>query len=137
MEFFISIFALLLVDQVLFVSNEELRNQVPVEILPDNLGGLVKLNHRSWLTECEKLVTNRASTCHCYYYNSKQRQNSGANGDLLQTDNQDALSNRKRPLSDFIDVEDKKAKIAALNGQEDKDDQLATHKIAPVPFVDL
>ena len=124
--------------QVLFVSNEELRNQVPVEILPDSLGGLVKLNHRSWLAECEKLVTNRASTCHCYYFNSK-RQNSAANGDVIQTDNsnQDALSNRKRPLSDFIDVEDKKAKIAAMNGQEDTSDQLATHKIAPVPFVDL
>lgn len=52
----------------MFVTNEELKNQVPAEILPDYLGGNVKLNHKAWLAECNKLVTNKASTCSYYYH---------------------------------------------------------------------
>lgn len=52
------------------MTNDELKNQVPSEILPDYLGGTAKLNHKSWLIECNKLVTNKASTCNNYYFNS-------------------------------------------------------------------
>lgn len=52
----------------MFVTNEELKNQIPPEILPDYLGGNAKLNHKAWLIECYKLVTNKASTCSYYYH---------------------------------------------------------------------
>lgn len=50
------------------MSNDELKNQVPLDILPEHLGGNAKLNHKNWLAECHKLVSNKASTCSYYYY---------------------------------------------------------------------
>lgn len=101
------------------MTNEELKNQIPIEILPDYLGGIVKINHRNWLIECNKLVTNKASTCSFYYFSSK---NCDSNSNCKENQNQKQMmpnkietckqtqddelnSNRKRQSSDFIDQE--------------------------------
>jgi tyrosine-protein phosphatase non-receptor type 9 len=53
-------------DRVTFVTNDDVKQFVPLEILPDYLGGCVKVDHKKWLKECERLVNNKSSTC--YYY---------------------------------------------------------------------
>jgi tyrosine-protein phosphatase non-receptor type 9 len=86
-------------ERVFFVTNEELVTQVPAEILPDYLGGKAKINHKTWLVECNKLVTNKASTCSFYYSStstfssstsssaSSSSKNSNPNNDNLNNEN--------------------------------------------------
>jgi hypothetical protein len=50
------------------VTNEELKNQVPLHLIPESLGGVLKHNHQQWLSECDKLISNPASTSSSYYH---------------------------------------------------------------------
>lgn len=110
-------------ERVLFVSNEELKNQIPVEILPDYLGGTYKLDHKSWLTQCNKLVQNNVSTCSYYYYEDDTKAAEAANGfkitkdlDYEAYDNNDmGVNQRKRPLTHQNEVESKKQIIEKDN----------------------
>ena len=63
-------------ERVLFVTNEELKNQVPLHLIPEHLGGLHKLNHSGWLVECNKLILNKASTSRAFYFDSKDNNSS-------------------------------------------------------------
>jgi tyrosine-protein phosphatase non-receptor type 9 len=115
-------------ERVLFVTNDELKSQVSVEILPDHLGGSVKLNHRHWLIECNKLVTNKASTCNFYYTMNNHNNNNIENEHSIEI-----LSNRKRQSTDSNSLEDKKPykkQIASNNS----DLTLNAIKIDPLPF---
>jgi len=100
------------------------------EILPDHLGGLVKLNHQNWLIECNKLVTNAASTCSYYYCFSSSLSNStnGANSSLAH--------NRKRQLSDMNDLSDKK-QLKKNTIQNDKTALNIAEKIEPLSSQNL
>lgn len=105
-------------ERVMFVTNEEIKNQVPNEILPDYMGGTLQLNHKSWLNECKQLVRNEMSTCSHYYYEdeneAKSESNAGEitkdlNYSMTEHDNDSEVSNnRKRPLSEQNEVENKK-----------------------------
>lgn len=120
-------------ERVLFVSNEELKNQIPVEILPDYLGGTCKLDHKNWLTQCNRLVQNNVSTCSYYYYEDDTKAAEAANGfkitkdlDYEQYDNNEmGVNQRKRPLTHQNDVESKKQIIEKDNLPE------------PLPFEEL
>lgn len=71
------------------------------------------------------MITNKTSTCYHYYCTSKttiQGVVNGENGDISATNdtltaltnghlNGDSSSARKRPSTDFIDIEDNKQKI--------------------------
>lgn len=122
-------------ERVAFVSNEELKNQIPIEILPDYLGGAFKLDHKNWLNECNKLVKNDISTCSYYYYEDENSANKTEDTDnsitkdlnysMTSYDNELLNgSNRKRPLIDQNDVESKKQIIEKDNFPE------------PLPFKD-
>ena len=116
--------------KVLFVTNEELKSHIPSEILPDHLGGYVKLNHQNWLLECNKLVTNAASTCSYYYCFSLSPSNS-TNGPSSSS-----AHNRKRQLSDMNDLTDKKQlKKNAI--QNEKTALNIAEKIEPLPSQNL
>lgn len=101
----------------MFVSNDELKAQIPNEILPEYLGGSFKVNHKSWLAECNKLVLNNFSTCSYYYYEdenitTKTDESSEIIKDLNysmtgSTDNE-IVANRKRQILNQDDVETKK-----------------------------
>ena len=112
-----------------FVTNEELKNQIPAEILPDYLGGAFKLDHKNWLNKCNKLVKNDISTCSYYYYEDESSaikledtENSitkDLNYSMSSYDNElISASNRKRPLLDQNDVESKKQIIEKDNFPE-------------------
>lgn len=134
--------------KVLFITNEELKSQVSAEILPDYLGGSVKLNHRNWLIECNKLVTNKSSTCNFYYtMNNNNNRNSNsqsqslkANGNLkpIETTNE-ILSNRKRQSTDLNGLDEKKSykKQIPNNLTSESTNSLIfdTKKIDPLPFL--
>lgn len=140
-------------ERVLFVSNEELRNQIPPEILPDYLGGTAVLNHSSWLIECNKLVTNKASTCSFYYYtdedessqnsslennNRKSKMQSIKKTDNKDDDDEEFNANRKRQSTDFLDIEEKKNPKKQLSSNSPPlsfSTKLITDKIEPIPFV--
>lgn len=132
--------------QVLFITNEELKSQVSAEILPDYLGGSVKLNHRNWLVECNKLVTNRSSTCNYYYtmsntttFNSKS-QTLKVNDTLkpIETTNE-IISNRKRQSTDLNGLDEKKSfkKQIPNNLTSENTNSLIfdTKKLDPLPFL--
>ena len=138
-------FFLFVLLKVLFVTNEELKSQVSVEILPDYLGGSVQLNHRNWLTECNKLVTNKSSTCNYYYAMSNNNNNSSksqilkVNGTVkpLETTNE-ILSNRKRQSTDVNGLDEKKSFKKQipnnLTSESTNSLMLDTDKIQPLPF---
>lgn len=110
--------------KVSFVTNEELKNQIPNEILPDYLGGALKLDHKNWLAECNKLVRNEISTCSYYYYEDETETKSceitkDLNYSTTELNNADEVStNRKRSLPDQNDVEIKKQIIEKDNFPE-------------------
>lgn len=143
------------------MSTDELKNQIPIEVLPDYLGGVVKLNHSSWLIECNKLVTNKASTCSGYYYFNSQNTINGnivndqqgceskkedmskisSSSSATATVNSRQIcvinTNGKRNSSDFIDTEEKKqAKKPAQSNNHSPlvDSQNIIEKINPLPF---
>ena len=103
---------------------------VPAEILPNYLGGNVKLDHKNWLKECNRLITNKTSTCF-YYYLTHKKANNNNNGfcETIKTSSSSSLStattgssntsssskNRKRPSSDFIDTVENHQKIFLSN----------------------
>lgn len=127
----------------MFVSNEELKNQIPPEILPDYLGGTAVLNHSDWLIECNKLVTNKASTCNFYYIFDSDKKNKKfrmINSDKVQKeDDEDELNvNRKRQSKDILDIEEKNKAKKQLSS--DSPPPMFTNKIAekiePIPFED-
>jgi hypothetical protein len=111
------------------VTNEELKTHIPNEILPDYLGGYVKLNHLNWLIECNKLVTNAASTC-SYYYCTSLSPNS-TNGPISSM-----AHNRKRQLSDLNDLGDKKP-LKKNATQNEKNTLNIAEKIEPLPSQNL
>lgn len=109
-------------ERVLFVSNDELKSQIPAEILPDYLGGTYKLDHKSWLTQCNKLVQNNISTCSCYYYEDDSKASEAASGftkdldySMSSYENGSVGNQRKRPLAEQNDVESKKQIIEKDN----------------------
>ena len=113
----------------MFVTNEELKSHIPNEILPDYLGGYVKLNHQNWLIECNKLVTNAASTCSYYYcFSSSSNSTNGPNSSLAH--------NRKRQLADFNDLSDKK-QLKKNVTQNEKTALNIAEKIEPLPSQNL
>ena len=134
------LFLLILFFKVLFVTNEELRSQVSVEILPDYLGGSVKLNHHNWLIECNKLVTNKASTCNFYYTMSSNNKSHGSkvNGHTPSETTHEILSNRKRQSTDLNGLEEKKPfkkQIPNYLASESSNSMnLNTNNIEPLPF---
>jgi hypothetical protein len=79
---------------VLFVTNDELKNQVPLHLIPENLGGLHKLNHQHWLNECNKLITNRASTSSSYYFFSSTA-STGSSGGSCSSSTSSGVSSSK------------------------------------------
>jgi hypothetical protein len=117
--------------KVSFVTNEELKSMVPVDILPNYLGGNVKLDHKHWLKECNRLITNKTSTCYYYYCVTKPKnENIYTNGHcetIISTStsnlstattvstNTSASQNRKRPSTDFIDIVENHQKIFLPN----------------------
>ena len=137
---------------------------MPLEILPDYMGGHVKLNHHGWLVECHKLVTNKASTCNSYYHFSAKSTSNATSGNSSNNNNNnnpnsnrnnscssqsngnessnlvagaDSANTRKRPHQDFIDIEEKKSKL--LNNQPSTTAAAAessnlASKIEPLPF---
>ena len=83
-------------ERVFFVSNDELAEQVPIEILPDYLGGNHKIDHKKWLIECNKLVSNKASTCSFYYSSSSITSSLSANLSSIQFNkNNDLINNNE------------------------------------------
>ncbi|CAF0720499.1 unnamed protein product [Brachionus calyciflorus] len=136
-------------ERVLFVSNEELRNQIPPEILPDYLGGTAVLNHTNWLIECNKLVTNKASTCSYYYYSDDSSSSCSSKNNSLEhkkskkmqkknDDDDEFNENKKRQSSDFLDIEEKKNPKKQLSSNSPPNlfsTKLLTEKIEPIPFV--
>ncbi|RMZ94997.1 tyrosine- phosphatase non-receptor type 9 [Brachionus plicatilis] len=131
-------------ERVLFVSNEELRNQIPPEILPEYLGGTAVLNHSNWLIECNKLVTNKASTCSFYYIFDSVKKNKKfkmSNSDKTQKreDDEDELNvNRKRQSTDILDIEEKSKAKKQLSSDSPPPffPNKIAEKIEPIPFVD-
>jgi len=104
-------------ERVVFVKNEEIKNYVSTDILPDYLGGCVKLDHKAWLSECSRLVSNKASTCFCYYtadneFYLRESQSQAPHKLLAEAD---LAASRKRPSSGFIDIEDNKQKVFMPN----------------------
>jgi hypothetical protein len=96
------------------VKNEEIKNYVSTDILPDYLGGCVKLDHKAWLSECSRLVSNKTSTCFCYYTSDSEfyMRETQSPSKLVEAD---LAASRKRPSSDFIDIEDNKQKVFLPN----------------------
>jgi hypothetical protein len=105
---------------------------VPIDILPNYLGGNVKLDHKNWLNECNRLITNKTSTCYYYYYFKKTNKidsngfcetitsasASNLSTTVSSTNTTSSLlqnNNRKRPSSDFIDILEKNQKIFLPN----------------------
>jgi tyrosine-protein phosphatase non-receptor type 9 len=88
-------------ERVFFVTNDELAEQVPVEILPDYLGGNVKIDHKRWLVECNKLVTNNSSSCKVYYSSSSississMSTTSSSNSSKKYSQNNDFIKNKE------------------------------------------
>ena len=111
--------------KVTFVNNEELRNYIAVEILPDYLGGSVKVNHKDWLSECQKLVLDKSSTCNSYYY--FKCQNNGNDPDVEKT------TNRKRQFNDLNDFEDKKLNKKQISSTTNFENDVIK-MIEPLPF---
>ena len=130
--------------------------------MPDYLGGSVNINHKEWLVECNKLVTNRASTCNNYYYCSSSSLSSSSltssttttaqilNGDIssklnknnneisnkiIQTDSE-KTSNRKRQSTDLTDLEDKKPIKKQISNTSPfiENSEYLLEKIDPLPF---
>ena len=115
--------------KVSFVTNDEIKQMVPTEILPNYFGGSVNLDHQNWLKECNRLITNKTSTC--YFYYCKTSKNDGfcekiasaksisnlSTTTSLSTNTSSSLqnNNRKRPSSDFIDTLEKNQKIFLPN----------------------
>ncbi len=101
-------------ERVLFVTNDEIKTQIPNEILPDYLGGKLQLNHKTWLNDCNQLVRNEISTCSHYYYEDENEAKSENNVCEISKDLNYSMSenfhenNRKRPLADQSQVENKK-----------------------------
>ena len=89
---------------------------MPIEILPDYLGGNVKLNHRSWLNECNKLVKNKMSTCSYYYYDSPNEN-----------------ENRKRPLYDMSIIGSKKQIIQNKTFKQETSIETFPSTLSPSP----
>ena len=129
---------------------------MPLDLLPDYLGGHVKLNHHAWLVECHKLVTNKASTCNSYYHFSANKSNSNSGNSSSNNSNNrnnscssqstgnelssligDSNNTRKRPHQDFIDIEEKKSKLLNQQQQQSSTTGAETNlasKIEPLPF---
>lgn len=125
------------------MSNEELKNQIPPEILPDYLGGRVVLNHSNWLVECNKLVTNKASTCSFYYTFDNEKKNKKFKMNNLEKvqkeDDEEELNvNRKRQSKDIMDIGEKTKAKKQLSSDSPPSmlSQKIAEKIQPVPFVD-
>ena len=124
----------------------------------------MNINHNEWLIECNKLVTNRASTCNNYYYSSSSLSSSSLtsstttttktiNGDIsnkltnnnnnnenssqitLNTDSE-KTSNRKRQSTDLNDLEDKKPikKQISHTSPFIENSEYLFEKIDPLPF---
>lgn len=121
--------------KVTFVNNEELRNYIAVEMLPDYLGGSVKLNHKDWLTECQKLVLDKASTCNSYYFSKCQNGNSNVNEATSNNPEAEKTTNRKRQINDLNDFEDNKLNKKQISSTtEFESDDFLIKKIDPLPF---
>ena len=90
------------------MTSEELKNQIPSEILPDYLGGTFKLNHKNWLIECNKLITNKSSTAYTYYHDSKSsdlesKPVSEAQDTQLSSNSSSSISNNDDNHTDIVD----------------------------------
>ena len=102
---------------MIFVSNEELATEIPAHILPDHLGGRLKLEHDKWLRECDRLVADQASTCNCYYYfqsppqsdTTQQQQQATTSGETSQS-NSSSNNNSSSSSSEDIEVSHNEAK---------------------------
>ena len=77
--------------KMLFITNEELKNQIPTSLIPDYLGGSLKIDHSQWLAECQKLITSQVSTSSSYYFYSTV--------DSLNKEQFKLLTSRKRQQS--------------------------------------
>ena len=107
-------------------------------MLPDYLGGSVKLNHKDWLAECQKLVLDKASTCTSYYFSKCQTNlNGNINENEATSINQEAekTTNRKRQINDLNDFEDNKLnKKQISSATEFETDDFLIKKMDPLPF---
>ena len=118
----------------MFITNDELKNQLPLNLIPDYLGGTHKINHQGWLSECNKLITNRCSTSGAYYFSNRNKDNgeqfladssSSSNSSSKKLEG-NSNSNRKRPIggdqSDLVEeIQQAKKQISdSLNTQQIK-----------------
>ena len=106
-----------LIKKVSFVTNNEIQSMVDKNVLPKYLGGNVELDHhKNWLKECNRLITNKTSTCHSYYRDTNRKGNEiTTSKGFCETFALSQNNNRKRPSSDFIESVEKNQKIFLHN----------------------